>query len=80
MMSLYDIFLKDTSDLATLANFGNAWVDVRDIARAHVRALVQPEARGRIIVSRESFKLQDWRECPRLLSLLVLCHRAHESS
>ena len=64
MMSLYDIFLKDTTDPGTLANFENAWVDVRDVARAHVCALVRPEAHNRVIVSRESFKLQDWRECP----------------
>lgn len=47
-----------------LASLGNAWVDVRDLAEAHVAALEKPEASGqRILLSTGEFKYQDWSEC-----------------
>lgn len=43
---------------------GNGWVDVRDLALAHVRTLERHAAGGeRIIVCAGSFVWQDWREC-----------------
>ncbi|KAK7471936.1 hypothetical protein VKT23_000042 [Stygiomarasmius scandens] len=40
---------------------GSTWVDVRDLAEAHVRALEREEAGGeRIIVSAGPFKYQEW--------------------
>ncbi|KAK7472032.1 hypothetical protein VKT23_000143 [Stygiomarasmius scandens] len=40
---------------------GSEWVDVRDLAEAHVRALQKEEAAGeRIIISGGPFKYQEW--------------------
>ncbi|THU84024.1 D-lactaldehyde dehydrogenase [Dendrothele bispora CBS 962.96] len=40
---------------------GTGWVDVRDLAEGHVRALEREEAAGeRIIVCARSFKYQEW--------------------
>ena len=49
------------------SEYRSAWVDVRDLATAHVLAITTPEAGGeRIIISHEKFKLQDFGEhhCP----------------
>ena len=59
----YDAMIRGAMDDATLANYGDAWMDVRDIAEGHVRALQRAEAAGRIILSKECFKVQDWRAC-----------------
>ncbi|KAK7692802.1 hypothetical protein QCA50_004436 [Cerrena zonata] len=40
--------------------FGNAWVDVRDVALAHVRSIQRSEAVGRIIVCAGSFVWYEW--------------------
>jgi hypothetical protein len=43
---------------------GGCWVDVRDLALAHVRALQKEEAGGeRIIITAGAFAWQDWRAC-----------------
>jgi hypothetical protein len=43
---------------------GNCWVDVRDLARAQVLALVTASAGGeRIIISAGPWVWQDWRMC-----------------
>ncbi|KAI0746594.1 NAD-P-binding protein [Daedaleopsis nitida] len=48
-------------DDATRANGGAMFVDVRDIARAHVLALLKPEAGGhRFIISAGPYKWQDF--------------------
>ncbi|KAK7472035.1 hypothetical protein VKT23_000146 [Stygiomarasmius scandens] len=40
---------------------GSEWVDVRDLAEAHIRALQREEAAGeRIIISAGPFKYQEW--------------------
>ncbi|KAF9257405.1 NAD(P)-binding protein [Marasmius fiardii PR-910] len=45
------------------------WVDVRDVAEAHVRALIKREAGGkRIIVSAEPFSWQEWLDVANSLS------------
>ncbi|KAJ6535707.1 NAD(P)-binding protein [Mycena capillaripes] len=50
---------------------GNCWVDVRDLARAHVLALLRASAGGeRIIIDAGPFVWQDWRAC-RSLSPIV---------
>lgn len=37
------------------------WVDVRDVARGHIRSLQVPEAGGnRFILSKEPYVWQDW--------------------
>ena len=47
-------------DTAALANSGIAWVDVRDLSRAHVLAAQTAKAGGnRIIVSAGTFFWQD---------------------
>ncbi|KAF8142891.1 NAD-P-binding protein [Mycena galopus ATCC 62051] len=44
-----------------LRNSGSCWVDVRDLGRAHVLALLSAEAGGeRIIISAGPFVWQDW--------------------
>lgn len=45
-----------------LVTLGNAWLDVRDLAKAHVRAIQREEATGRIIVSAGPFKWHDFCE------------------
>ncbi|KAJ3533963.1 hypothetical protein NMY22_g7116 [Coprinellus aureogranulatus] len=52
----------------------SAWVDVRDLAEAHVRALEKPEATGgeRIIVSAGSFVWQEWLDALRVVAHSVL--------
>ncbi|OJT09208.1 hypothetical protein TRAPUB_14345 [Trametes pubescens] len=57
----YFMVVKGTFDNETLANGGGSWVDVRDIAQAHVLALLKPEAAGnRFIMSSQEFKFQDF--------------------
>ena len=45
-----------------LVTLGNAWVDVRDLAKAQVRAIQREEATGRIIVSAAPFVWHDFCE------------------
>ncbi|TCD64033.1 methylglyoxal reductase (NADPH-dependent) gre2 [Steccherinum ochraceum] len=59
----FNIVLKGTkdSDKEFLAKVGSSWVDVRDVAKAHVLALKTVDAGGqRIIVSTGAWKWQDW--------------------
>jgi hypothetical protein len=47
---------------------GQAWMDVRDVAEAHVRALEVPAAGGeRILIVTETMVWQDWRAWPSFL-------------
>ena len=47
----------------------SSWVDVRDLAKAHVLALQKEEAAGeRIIVRESNFKWQDWSTYPSLVT------------
>ena len=47
----------------TMFRPGSGWIDVRDIALAHVLAAQKPEAGGeRIIISAGDFVWQDFRE------------------
>ncbi|KAK0475280.1 hypothetical protein IW261DRAFT_1496772 [Armillaria novae-zelandiae] len=53
-----------------LATQGSAWIDVRDLAEGHVRALETPAAgEERIIISAGSFVWQDWIDTANALSL-----------
>ncbi|KAI0635002.1 NAD-P-binding protein [Trametes polyzona] len=53
--------VKGEIDNEGLANIGSSYVDVRDLALAHVLALKKPEAGGeRIIVSAGPYKWQDF--------------------
>ncbi|KAI0325808.1 NAD-P-binding protein [Cubamyces sp. BRFM 1775] len=53
--------VKGRLDNEALATMGASYVDVRDIAQAHVLALLKPEAAGnRFICSARSFKWQDF--------------------
>ncbi|CAL1709339.1 unnamed protein product [Somion occarium] len=57
----YTFVLKGKGDPQAVATFASAWVDVRDLAEAHVLAIKKEVAGGnRIIVSAGSFKWQDW--------------------
>lgn len=47
----YETIFKSAKDLSSLSTIGNAWLDVRDLALAHVRAIQRAEAEGRVIVS-----------------------------
>jgi nucleoside-diphosphate-sugar epimerase len=59
----YDAVVKeDFGGHSPLTTPGRGWVDVRDVAYAHVRALEVPAAGGeRIIICAGSFVWQDWR-------------------
>ncbi|KAI0777496.1 NAD(P)-binding protein [Trametes elegans] len=57
----YFSVLKGKRDNEALVNIGSSYVDVRDLALAHVVALTKPEAAGeRIIVSAGPWKWQDF--------------------
>ncbi|KAH9855693.1 NAD-P-binding protein [Lenzites betulinus] len=57
----YLMVVKREIDNESLANNGSSYVDVRDLALAHVLALKKQEAGGeRIIVSAGPYKWQDW--------------------
>ncbi|KAI0765139.1 NAD(P)-binding protein [Fomes fomentarius] len=57
----YNIVEGGRLDSNALANTGALWVDVRDIARAHVLALLKPEAGGnRFIITAGPYKWQDF--------------------
>jgi nucleoside-diphosphate-sugar epimerase len=53
-----------------------SWVDVRDVARGHVRSLQVPEAGGkRFLLTAEEFVWQDWCECLLSSSVSLDAHR-----
>ncbi|KAI0088796.1 NAD(P)-binding protein [Irpex rosettiformis] len=57
----FTTIVKATKDDAALVAGGTEWVDVRDVALAHVLALQKEEAGGeRIIVSSGKWVWQDW--------------------
>ncbi|KAI0077590.1 NAD(P)-binding protein [Panus rudis PR-1116 ss-1] len=57
----YNYVLKGKGDENFLVSGGSCWVDVRDLAYAHVLAIEKEEAAGnRIIVSAGPFKWQDF--------------------
>jgi len=61
MHELFSAVCKGEKDPATMLGFQNCWVDVRDVANAHVLALTKAEAAGeRILVSAEPFNWYDW--------------------
>ncbi|KAI0690439.1 NAD(P)-binding protein [Cytidiella melzeri] len=57
----YNTIIKGTKDHAALVAGGTEWIDVRDVAAAHVLALQKEEAGGeRIIISSGKWLWQDW--------------------
>ncbi|KAJ3485302.1 hypothetical protein NLI96_g5061 [Meripilus lineatus] len=58
----YETIFESAKGTLALSKVGNAWLDVRDLALAHVRAIQRQEAQGRIIVSSGSFKWHDFCE------------------
>ncbi|KAJ8522802.1 hypothetical protein ONZ45_g648 [Pleurotus djamor] len=59
-----------------LKSTGSCWVDVRDLAEAHVRALEIPEAGSeRVIISAGPYVWQDWRKFIHLYHLYRLIDR-----
>ncbi|KAI0795626.1 D-lactaldehyde dehydrogenase [Abortiporus biennis] len=60
LIEWYETIFESSKSKEALKDVGNAWVDVRDLARAHVRAIQREEAIGRVIVSTNSFKWHDW--------------------
>lgn len=73
----YNTVLKKNRDAMFLAKTGSAWVDVRDLAKAHRLAIQKSEAGGeRIIVSKGRFVWQEWVDAakkvdPKVLSTLA---------
>lgn len=60
LRQLYDTIFDESTSEARHKE-ASAWVDVRDIAEAHVRALKEEKAGGeRIIISANSFLWQEW--------------------
>lgn len=74
---MYEAFTKP----GAAGTGGGCWVDVRDIALAHARALQKQAAGGeRIIVAAGAFKWQDWRSYPGSSSfILPLTRTPHPS-
>ncbi|OBZ78508.1 hypothetical protein A0H81_02122 [Grifola frondosa] len=88
IVAWHSAVLGGAMDAATLANDGNAWMDVRDVAKAHVRAIQREEPissffgwrsdlNGRVVAP---FKWQDWGTFSRLspaqrprLALIFYC-------
>ena len=61
MALFYEALLTKTKTPEQLAGVQGGWVDVRDVAEGHVRALEVPEAGGqRFILSSGMFVWQDW--------------------
>ncbi|KAJ3520487.1 hypothetical protein NM688_g9155 [Phlebia brevispora] len=61
MSDWLNYIVKQTKDADFLATQGAAWIDVRDNATAHVRALQVPEAANeRILLVYGHYKWQDW--------------------
>lgn len=57
----YDALFTNKKSLAELEGVQGSWVDVRDIADGHVRALEVPAAGGqRFILNGGFFIWQDW--------------------
>ncbi|KAJ7142305.1 NAD-P-binding protein [Mycena epipterygia] len=57
MRQMYGVFTKPGDAMGP----GGNWIDVRDLALAHVRALQREEAGGqRLIICKEAFEWQDW--------------------
>lgn len=61
MQAVYDFVVRGVLDEKTLTTNSNCWIDVRDIALAHVLAAEKPAAGGeRIIVCGGNFLWQDF--------------------
>lgn len=61
MLAFWDAVIKGNKTMEELATEGQSWVDVRDLAVAHVLALKREEAGGeRIIVSSGPWNWQDF--------------------
>jgi len=62
--SMHDWFhsvFKGSKDPKQLSSIGSCWIDVRDLAEAHVLSLKKQEAGGeRVIISEGPWKWQDW--------------------
>lgn len=69
MHLFYEAIFTKKKTPEELSSFQGSFVDVRDVARAHVRALEVKEAGGqRIITSGGEFVWQDWCTCQLLAS------------
>ena len=68
MKLFYDtVFKQEGIFKDALVTFQDSWVDVSDVAIAHVRALEVPAAGGeRFIISAGPYIWQDWRESSKL--------------
>ncbi|KAI0674155.1 NAD(P)-binding protein [Trametes maxima] len=61
MRDWYLNVIEGRLDNDAVVNLGAGWVDVRDIAQAHVLALLKSEAGGnRFIITPGAYKWQDW--------------------
>lgn len=57
---LYEVLYKNSMETEELATHSNYWVDVRDVAKAHMLAAKTPAAGGeRFIVNHGAFYWQD---------------------
>jgi nucleoside-diphosphate-sugar epimerase len=71
--------LTEESSPAT-RHTGSCWIDVRDLGRAHVLALLKAQAGGeRIIVSAGPFVWQDWRAFLFLFRVFIWLNHFHLS-
>ncbi|OBZ78027.1 NADPH-dependent methylglyoxal reductase GRE2 [Grifola frondosa] len=72
MNDWYTTIIQGKMDKESLAKLGSSWVDVRDLAEAHVLAITKPEAAGqRLIISAGPYKWQDWVSAARRISKYI---------
>ncbi|KAG7445424.1 D-lactaldehyde dehydrogenase [Guyanagaster necrorhizus] len=66
----YNVVVRGDMSAEDMASKGHCWVDVRDLAEAHVRALFVDAAGGeRIIVSAGPYVWQDWLDAANSLAM-----------
>jgi len=80
----YDTLCTPTANgrsTAELATVGSEWVDVRDLAEAHVKVLETEKAGGkRMLISAGLFKWQDWADIVNALPTATLSSLAHKTT
>ena len=60
----YDTIIKQSKTPQQVTAFQGSWIDVRDVALAHILSLEKPSAGGqRFIITSGNFVWQDWCKC-----------------
>ena len=71
----YEAIVSGSKPESVIQTFSGSWIDVRDVAEAHIRALEIPEAGGkRFIITSGNFTWQDWCTSLSFMALFWLCY------